>query len=63
MVTYEAALLMISFLYVLKMIDFRVFNDKSDVKDPEVLGVKSLKVGQELRGFIVKKTSSDLLVR
>lgn len=45
------------------MTDFRVFDDKSDVKDPEVLGVKSLKVGQELRGYIVKKTSSDLLVR
>lgn len=33
------------FLYVLKMIDFRVFNDKLDVKDLEVFGVKLLKVG------------------
>ena len=43
--------------------DFRVFNEKSDVKDPEVLGAKSLRMGQTLRGYIVKKTSSDLLVR
>lgn len=49
--------------YQLSLRRSRVFNDKSDVKDPEVLGVKSLKVGQELRGYIVKKTSSDLLVR
>lgn len=45
MVICEVVLFMIFFLYVLKMIDFRVFNDKLDVKDLEVFGVKLLKVG------------------
>ncbi|XP_062605737.1 protein RRP5 homolog [Saccostrea cucullata] len=49
--------------YLLSLRKSRITNDKSDVKDPEVLGVKSLKVGQVVRGYIVKKTSSDILVR
>ncbi|XP_061171333.1 protein RRP5 homolog [Saccostrea echinata] len=49
--------------YQLSLRKSRITNDKSDVKDPEVLGVKSIRVGQVVRGYIIKKTSSDILVR